>query len=71
MILSRAEITKQAGDVNERGWNDWLVYNAFFDALEPTLPEIFPGTVNTGEDVYVWQFLAAIGIRASLSNSND
>ncbi|KAG4025231.1 hypothetical protein MFRU_063g00210 [Monilinia fructicola] len=66
MILSRAEITKQAGDVNERGWNDWLVtHNAFFDALEPTLPEIFPGTVNTGEDVYVWQFLAAIGIGAS------
>ncbi|KAJ8058010.1 hypothetical protein OCU04_013183 [Sclerotinia nivalis] len=66
MILSRAEITKQAGDVDERGWNDWLsTHNAFFDALEPTLPEIFPGTVNTGEDVYVWQFLAAIGIGAS------
>lgn len=40
-------------------------YNKFFDALEPTLPHIFPGTVNTGEDVYVWQFLAAIGIGAS------
>ena len=40
-------------------------YNAFFDALEPTLPNIFPGTVNTGEDIYVWQFLAAIGIGAS------
>ena len=40
-------------------------YNGLFDALEPTLPSIFPGTVNTGEDVYVWQFLAAIGIGAS------
>lgn len=40
-------------------------YNGFFDILEPTLPSIFPGTVNTGEDVYVWQFLAAIGIGAS------
>lgn len=40
-------------------------YNRFFDILEPTLPSIFPGTVNTGEDVYVWQFLAAIGIGAS------
>lgn len=40
-------------------------YNGFFDALEPTLPNIFPGTVHTGEDVYVWQFLAAIGIGAS------
>jgi DNA topoisomerase 2-associated protein PAT1 len=41
------------------------MYNAFFDGLEPTLSHIFPGTVNTGEDVYVWQFLAAIGIGAS------
>ena len=41
------------------------MYNGLFDALEPTLPEIFPGSVNTGEDVYVWQFLAAIGIGAS------
>ena len=40
-------------------------YNRFFDILEPTLSNIFPGTVNTGEDVYVWQFLAAIGIGAS------
>jgi len=40
-------------------------YTQFFDRLEPSLPNIFPGTVNTGEDVYVWQFLAAIGIGAS------
>ena len=40
-------------------------YNHLFDLLEPTLPNIFPGTVHTGEDVYVWQFLAAIGIGAS------
>lgn len=26
---------------------------------------MFPGTVMTGEDIYVWQFLAAIGIGAS------
>ncbi|TVY24739.1 DNA topoisomerase 2-associated protein [Lachnellula hyalina] len=65
MLLSRAELIKQAGS-NEREWDQWVgIYNAFFDALEPTLPNIFPGTVNTGEDVYVWQFLAAIGIGAS------
>lgn len=33
--------------------------------LEYTLPNIFPGSVTSGEDVYVWQFLAAIGIGAS------
>lgn len=42
-----------------------IIYNALFDRLEAVLPYIFPGTVNTGEDVYVWQFLAAIGIGAS------
>lgn len=26
---------------------------------------IFPGSVNAGEDMYVWQFLAAIGLGAS------
>jgi DNA topoisomerase 2-associated protein PAT1 len=29
------------------------------------LHNIFPGTVTSGEDIYVWQFLAAIGIGAS------
>jgi DNA topoisomerase 2-associated protein PAT1 len=29
------------------------------------LPYIFPGSVNTGEDVYVWQLLAAMGVNAS------
>jgi DNA topoisomerase 2-associated protein PAT1 len=33
--------------------------------LEPSLPHIFPGTVSTGDDMYVWQLLAAIGIGAS------
>ncbi|KAH7411017.1 topoisomerase II-associated protein PAT1 [Cadophora sp. MPI-SDFR-AT-0126] len=66
MILSRAELIKQGGSVDEQEWQEWVnKYNGFFDALEPTLPNIFPGTVNTGEDVYVWQFLAAIGIGAS------
>jgi DNA topoisomerase 2-associated protein PAT1 len=40
-------------------------FNNFFNHLEPTLPNIFPGTVTSGEDIYVWQFLAAIGIGAS------
>jgi len=40
-------------------------YNAFFNIIEPILPTIFPGTVNSGEDVYVWQFLAAFAIGAS------
>ncbi|KAL3426015.1 topoisomerase ii associated protein [Phlyctema vagabunda] len=66
MILSRAELIKQGGDVKEQEWEQWVnVYNNLFNSLEPTLPNVFPGTVNTGEDVYVWQFLAAIGIGAN------
>ncbi|KAI2469855.1 topoisomerase II-associated protein PAT1 [Annulohypoxylon bovei var. microspora] len=67
MILSRAELTKQAGQATEQAWQQWVgTFNQFFDALEPTLPHIFPGPVASGEDIYVWQFLAAIGIGASL-----
>jgi DNA topoisomerase 2-associated protein PAT1 len=40
-------------------------YTHFFNYLEPHLPYMFPGSVISGEDVYVWQFLAAIGIGAS------
>lgn len=66
MILSRAEIIKQSGIANEQLWQQWAgTFNGFFNHLEPTLPTIFPGTVTSGEDIYVWQFLAAIGIGAS------
>jgi DNA topoisomerase 2-associated protein PAT1 len=37
----------------------------FFNILEPSLPHLFPGSVNSGEDVYVWQLLAAIGVGAT------
>lgn len=33
--------------------------------LEPVLVYVFPRTINSGEDMYVWQFLAALGIGAS------
>ncbi len=42
-----------------------LSYNNFFNIIEPTLPYVFPGTVTSGEDVYVWQLLAALGIGAN------
>ena len=39
-------------------------YTQFFDLIEPTLPQMFPGPVTSGDDVYVWQLLAALGIGA-------
>lgn len=41
------------------------LYGRLFDSLEPILGHIFPASVNAGEDMYVWQFLAAIGLGAS------
>lgn len=40
-------------------------FEILFSKLEPSLPYIFPGSVNTGIDVYVWQLLAAMGVSAS------
>lgn len=66
MLISRAELIKQAGGIGEGEWEEWSgLYNRLFDVLEPVLGQIFPGSINSGEDMYVWQFLAAIGIGAS------
>ncbi|KAI1759359.1 topoisomerase II-associated protein PAT1 [Hypoxylon sp. FL1150] len=66
MVLTRAEILKQAGQASDQSWQQWVAtFNQFFNALEPSLPNVFPGTVTSGEDVFVWQFLAAIGVGAS------
>ncbi|PGH05599.1 hypothetical protein AJ79_06766 [Helicocarpus griseus UAMH5409] len=66
MLLSRAELVKEAGTVTDEEWKTWTeLYNNFFDRLEPVYGDIFPGTINSGDDMYVWQFLAAVGIGAS------
>lgn len=66
MFLSRAELVKQSGQVDKGDWKSWTEsYDRLFNILEPTLGDIFPGPVNTGDDVYIWQFLAAMGVGAS------
>jgi DNA topoisomerase 2-associated protein PAT1 len=40
-------------------------FETLFNKLESLLPYMFPGSVNTGEDVYVWQLLAAMGVSAT------
>lgn len=40
-------------------------FETLFNKLESSLPYMFPGSVNTGEDVYVWQLLAAMGVSAT------
>ena len=41
------------------------MYTNLFNVVEPSLPNIFPATVTSGEDMYVWQLLAAMGIGAN------
>jgi DNA topoisomerase 2-associated protein PAT1 len=66
MLLSRAELVKEAGQAPERDWQQWVEkFNVLFDTLEPVLADIFTGSINSGDDMYVWQFLAAVGIGAS------
>ncbi|KIW21536.1 hypothetical protein PV08_02116 [Exophiala spinifera] len=66
MLLTRAEIVKESGGVSDEEWQQWTtLYNRLFDMLEPVLGSIFPAAVNAGDDMYVWQFLAAVGIGAS------
>lgn len=66
LLLSRAVIAKDSGEVSDEDWQQWTNhYNRLFDILEPVLQSIFPGPVNSGDDMYVWQFLAAMGISAS------
>ncbi|KAL2003522.1 hypothetical protein VTN02DRAFT_3507 [Thermoascus thermophilus] len=66
MLLSRAEIVKEAGQADERDWQQWVEkFNVLFDLLEPILGDVFPGSINSGDDMYVWQFLAAVGIGAN------
>lgn len=66
MMLSRAEIVKEAGQAEEHDWQQWVEkFNVLFDTLEPILADIFPASINAGDDMYVWQFLAAVGIGAS------
>lgn len=64
-FISRAELIKQGGHAERQDLEQWAaLYNRLFDLIEPQLPFIFPEQIS-GDDVYVWQFLAALGIGAS------
>jgi DNA topoisomerase 2-associated protein PAT1 len=66
MLLSRAEIVKDAEQADERDWLQWCEkFDILFDSLEPILGNIFPKSINSGDDIYAWQFLAAVGIGAN------
>lgn len=67
ILISRAELLKQSAPEMDAGdWDQWTVlYNRLFDTIEPVLPYLFPGSINDTDDMYIWQFLAAMGVGAS------
>ncbi|KAH7089077.1 topoisomerase II-associated protein PAT1 [Paraphoma chrysanthemicola] len=67
ILISRAELLKQAAPETESAdWEQWnVLYNRLFDMVEPVLPVIFPGSINETDDMYIWQYLAAMGVGAS------
>ncbi|KAK1241153.1 hypothetical protein MKX08_001127 [Trichoderma sp. CBMAI-0020] len=66
LILSRAVLLKQSGDGTPEQWEKWdQTYETLFSRLEVSLPYMFPGSIDSGSDVYVWQLLAALGLGAS------
>jgi DNA topoisomerase 2-associated protein PAT1 len=67
ILISRAELLKQsAPEIDAGDWDQWtILYNRLFDTIEPVLPYLFPGSINDTDDMYIWQFLAAMGVGAS------
>lgn len=63
VIVSRAELIKQNGSIEQEdeGWKQ--TFDSLFDRLRPHLNELFP---ETGDDIFVWHFLAALGVAAEL-----
>lgn len=64
MFLSRAELAKQAQDGGDlSAWSG--AYDAMFSRLEGRLYLVFPPSRPYSDDVYPWQFLAALALGAS------
>lgn len=66
MLISRVEVLRQSESFTSQEWDQWVhCYNRLFDVIEPVLPEIFPGSINAGQDEYVWRYLAASVVGAN------
>jgi len=69
VLLSRAEYLAQEPQASqeEHLWTGYKpMYLRLFTTIEPLLAHLFPDSnPASAEDVYVWQFLAAMGVGAS------
>ncbi|KAL1918663.1 uncharacterized protein VTP21DRAFT_2685 [Calcarisporiella thermophila] len=71
MFLSRAEILKQGlPPPNDREISQWQdLYNYLFSSLHHHFISLFPPP-SAGDDMYVWQFMAAIAVGASVEQQH-
>lgn len=74
MLATRAEDLRDEASKNPQvqaaqaqEWQQYtMVYDQFFNQLEPMLPYLFPDSNPlAADDVYVWSFLAAMGAAAN------
>ena len=64
-LLSRAVLIIQGGHASADDSQQWVaVYNRLFNVVEPCLPLVFQSPSTSGDDSFVWQFLAALGVLA-------
>jgi DNA topoisomerase 2-associated protein PAT1 len=66
MFISRAEISRKELDpaqvAADPDWGHWnSVFNGLFNRAVPILPYLFPDDIHNQDDIYIWQFLAAVG----------
>ena len=66
MLISRAQMIKQAGNASDSDSQSWTsTFDTLFSQLEPYLSSAFSAPASSGDDQYMWQFLAAMGIESS------
>ena len=68
LLISRAETLKENAAEKDPGAQHQYsqMYTALFNRIEPSLALLFPDSnPMASEDVYVWQFLAAMGAAAN------
>jgi len=67
MFLSRAEILKQSGHMDDHVLHEWQgVYDRLFNSLNGHWNNCFPPNGNFSDDQYVWQFLASMAVGANM-----
>ena len=62
-LLTRAITVIQSGHANAEDSKQWnSTFNRLFDGMEAVFPHLFHSPIDSGDDAYIWRFLATVGI---------